>query len=152
MPLERIGYAGKTGKLDSYQNPIVRVFTGTNQAANTEVTETVPTGKLWLLQSVNVTLVQGATQTPLPNLVITDGTNTLFTFPGLSSAMNASVTCALKWGQYLTLSAGGANTSATAPIPGFLYLPEGFKITTVTTGIGANSDYGAPIITVIEYS
>jgi hypothetical protein len=133
-------------------NAILRSFTGTNRAANTEVSETVPTGKVWELLAVTVSLAQGATQTPQPTLVIADGTNTIYAGLGASSAQNSSVTTRYTWAPGLTLTAGAAATVANAPLPAGLILPTGYTIATSTAGIGANSDYAAPQIFVVEYS
>lgn len=123
---------------------------GTDPAANTELLDTVPDGTVWLLLSYAVTLVQGATQTPQPTLVIDDGTHVVYQGVMASTAQNASVTCRYFAAPGLTLSAGTANTVAYSPIPSGLLLPAGSRIGTSTAGKGANSNYGAPSILVIE--
>jgi len=65
---------------------------GTDVAANTEFSETVPAGKAWGLLAVHVVLVQGATQTPQPILVLDDGTTDFFRGFG-SSAAQAAAAC-----------------------------------------------------------
>lgn len=122
--------------------------TGTDPAANTEISETVPAGETWRLRAVTVSLAQGATQTPQPSLIIDNGTTTVYQGLGASSAQNASVTCQYTWAPGLTLTAGAANTVANAPLPDDLLLPAGWRIRTSTAGIGANSNYGAPTILV----
>lgn len=139
---------------------IRKTVTGSNPAANTEFSETIPAGKAWVLQCVTVSLVQGITQTPQPTLVLDDGTNIFFEGLGASSAQNASVTCQYAWAPGLTLTAGGAATVANAPLPagggwkataGGPVLGPGFRIRSITAGIGANTDYGAPVFYVVEY-
>lgn len=125
---------------------------GANPAANTELSDTVPANTTWVLLGYAVTLVQGITQTPTPNLVITDGTNEVISFPGSSAAVSVSTTTRLCWVPGVTLTAGAGATRNYSPIPIGLILPAGWKITTVTTGIGANTDYGAPSIYVKAYS
>lgn len=131
--------------------------TGANPAANTEITDAVPAGKVWELLGIAFTLAQGATQTPLPTLVIDDGTSTVgstvgYQAPCASSAQNASVTARYFIFPGLTLSAGGAATSIYSPFPlGGLILPAGSRISTSTAGKGANTDYGAPLYLVVEY-
>jgi hypothetical protein len=140
-------------KEGSYRWPVPRVVTGTNPAANTECSDTVPAGKCWLLRSYALTCVQGLTQTPLTSLTVTDTSSTVvYSYPGTSSAQNASVTLAMRWAPGLSLSAGGAATSATAPIADDMILPEGYSLVTSTAGKGANTDHGAPTIYVYEYS
>jgi hypothetical protein len=132
--------------------PTLKVVTGTNPAANAEISDTVPTGKLWRLLSWAVTLAQGATQTPTPNLVITDGTNEVVGFPLTSAAVSAATTTRLTAVPGVTLTAGAGATRNYAPIPSGLLIPAGWKLTTVTTGIGANTDYGSAAIFVAEYA
>lgn len=125
--------------------------TGSNPAANAEISQTVPAGKYWQLLAVTVTLAQGITQTPQPVLLIDDGTNVLFQSFGASSAQNSSVTTVYTWAPGLTLTAGGAATVATAPLPSGLVLGPGYKVRTSTLGIGANTDYAAPQLFYVQY-
>lgn len=133
---------------------LIQQSNGTDQAANTEITETVPAGVYWELLAVSVALVQGATQTPQPILVIDDGTDVLFESFGSTTAQAVSTTCRYTWAPGLTLTGQvGATTGvhSTAPLPEDLILGPGFRIKTSTLGIGANSNYGAPSLYVVEY-
>lgn len=127
---------------------------GTNPAANTEFSDTVPTGKAWRLIAVSVALVQGITQTPQPLLVLDDGTDVIFEGFGSTTAQAVSTTCRYTWAPGLTLTGlvgATTNVHSTAPLPeGFILLP-GYRIRSSTVGIGANSDYGAPSYYVVEY-
>ena len=128
---------------------------GSNPAANAEISETVPAGKTWVLLSVSVLLVQGITQTPQPILVIDDGTDVVFESFGSSAAQAVSTTCRYTWGPGLPFTGQvGVTTGvhSTAPLPEDMVLPAGWRIRTVTLGIGANSDYGAPSLYVVEYT
>ncbi|MBI3936408.1 MAG: hypothetical protein HY323_05480 [Betaproteobacteria bacterium] len=128
--------------------------TGTDPAANTEFSETVPAAKAWKLVAVSVALVQGATQTPQPILVIDDGADVFFESFGSSAAQAVSTTCQYTWAPGHTLSGQvGATTNvhSTGPLPEGLVLPPGFRIRSSTIGIGANSNYGAPSLYVVEY-
>lgn len=126
---------------------------GTDRAAGLEISEAVPVGETWLLQLVAFTLAQGITQTPLPDIVVDDGTgaNIIYQGPCASSAQNASVTARYFVGQDLLLGAGGAATRINSPLPSGLLLPSGSRIRTLTAGIGANSDFGPPLFLVIKY-
>jgi multisubunit Na+/H+ antiporter MnhC subunit len=124
---------------------------GTNPAANVEFSQTVPAGKIWQLLAISVSLAQGATQTPQPVLVITDGTNTVYQAFGASSAQNSAVTTQYTWAPGLPLSAAGASTIATAPLPQGLVLTAGYVISSSTIGKGANTDYAAPVFFVNEF-
>jgi hypothetical protein len=135
------------------QLQITKTFVGTDQAANTEISEAVPAGKDWLLLAVSVSLVQGITQTPQPILQIDDGTNVLFESFGASAAQAVSTTCRYNWAPGLPLSAVvGATTNchATGPLPEGLVLHAGAHVKTVTLGKGANTDYGAPVLYLVE--
>ena len=131
--------------------PTFTSTTGTNPAANAEISQTVPAGKFWLLMSVSVSLVQGITQTPQPVLIVDDGTNVLFESFGASSAQNSSITTQYTWAPNLPLTAGGAATVCTAPLPVSLVLGPGYRVRTSTLGIGANTDYGAPQLLYVQY-
>jgi hypothetical protein len=129
---------------------VIKPVTGTDPAANAEISESVPTGKWWELLAISVVLVQGITQTPQPMLTIDDGTNVFYASLGASSAQNVSTTTRYTWAPGLTLTAGAAAAAATAPLPSGLILPAGYRIKTVTAGKGGNTDYGAPQILVRE--
>lgn len=132
----------------------LKVVTGADPAANAEIAVTVPAGKAWKLLAVSVALVQGATQTPQPILVIDDGTTTFFEGFGSSGAQAASTTCRYTWAPDLPLSAqvgSGSGVHATAPLPSGLVLPAGARVQTSTLGKGANTDYGVPALFVVEY-
>ena len=131
-----------------------RVFTGTNVAANTEWLETVPAGKVWEVISVTAVIVQGATQTPQPVLVIDDGATVIYESFGASDAQATSTTCRYTWGvgHPLTAKAGATtNVHSVAPLPRSLFLRGGSRIGSNTIGIGANTDWGAPVIFVMQY-
>lgn len=120
-------------------------------AANAEFTITVTAEKFWRPLAVTVSCVQGITQTPFPALVIDDGANILFQGLGAPTAQNASVTCQYSWGNGVAaLTGGGAATVANAPLPDLL-LPAGYRIRSVTGGIGANTNYGPARLLVVEY-
>lgn len=130
----------------------LRSILGTDRAAGVEVSETVPAGKSWELRCVSVVLVQGATQTPQPLLVIDDGTNVIFESFGAAAAQGASTTQRYTWAPELPFVTAGTtpNIHSTAPMP-CLPLGPGYRVRTVTLGIGANSDYGVPSLFVAEF-
>lgn len=128
----------------------LRTIVGDNPAANTEWSVTVPPDRSYLLLGASVSLAQGITQTPQPALIVDDGTNVLGQYLGASAAQNASVTSQYSWGRDLPLSAGAAATVNTAPFPPALVLRGGYRIRSLTTGIGANTDYGPPTLFVCD--
>lgn len=134
---------------------VYKRVTGADPAANAELGDTVPAGKSWWLLSVTVALVQGATQTPQPILVIDDGATSIFESIGSSTAQAVSTTCQYTWAGDVQLTGQvGATTNvhSVAPLPQNLLLPPGYRIRTNTVGIGANSNYGAPSYFVIEFT
>ncbi|MGH2671039.1 MAG: hypothetical protein ACRDH5_18340 [bacterium] len=131
----------------------LKIVTGADPAAGAELTaQVVPADVIWVPLAVIVSLVQGITQTPLPFLILDDGTNNLFEGPGSSAAMVASTTCQFTWALGLPLTGqvgtgtGVRSTGSLARLP----LKTGFRIRTITNGIGANSNYGVPRFYVAE--
>lgn len=106
--------------------------------------------KAWYLFAVSVSLVQGATQTPWPSLIIDDGTNILFQAFSGTAAMSAATTTQHTWAPNLPAFGAAATTANTGPLPSGLVLQSGWRIRTSTTGIGANSNYGAPSYYICE--
>lgn len=127
------------------------VQTSTNPAANTDASITVPSGNTWVILSARFTVAQGATQTPLPSLVITDASdNVIASYAGASVAQNASVTSTYDFYEGASLTAGAAATSNRGPIPRGLCVKPGWKVKTSTAGIGANTDLSALTLHVIS--
>lgn len=136
-------------------SPVLKSVLGTNVAANTELSDTVPADKVWQLLAVSVALVQGATQTPQPILVLDDGSVVFYESFGSTTAQAVSTTCRYTWAPGMTLTGligATTNVHSCAPLPAGLMLMPGYRIRTVTVGIGANSDYAAPQFYVAEYS
>jgi hypothetical protein len=106
--------------------------------------------KAWLLLSVSVQLVQGATQTPWPSLIIDDGATTVFQAFSGTAAMSVSTTTQHTWAPNLPAVGSAASTINTGPLPYGFLLSSGWRIRTSTTGLGANSNYGAPSYFVCE--
>ena len=138
----------------------IRTVTGTNPAAAAEISEAVPTNAMWKLLSFSAVLVQGITQTPTPQLVIDDGTtaNRIQFHDG--SQQGASTTRNHLWIAGSESLGAGARTlvdtdtvqyHALSSLADHLPLSEGYRIRTVTAGIGANTDYAAPIFFVEEW-
>lgn len=132
---------------------VTKPVAGAQPGAGLEVVMTVPASKYWILLSIYVQLVQGATQTPQPILFLDDGANVILESIGSTVAQAVSTTCAYNWapGMILTGQTGtGANVHTNAPIPDGFLLPPGYRIRTTTVGIGANSQYGIPRVYVAE--
>lgn len=132
--------------------PITSV-TGANPAANAECSITVPAGERWLLLAFTVANVQGGTGTPHPKLQIDDGTNVLFQAHAGTAAQAISTTCQFSWvAGGAAIGPTGLTTAVAAQggLPEGLVLEAGYKITTVTAGLSATTDYGVPRATVVK--
>lgn len=124
------------GKIDSQVS--------TDPAANTEASITVPSGQTWVIVAAHLTVAQGATQTPLPNLEIVDANNVVVgLYPGASAATSASTTSTFDWYEGAALTAGAGATANRSSIPRGLAVKSGWKVRTNTTGKGANTDLSA---------
>jgi hypothetical protein len=106
--------------------------------------------KYWGLFSVSVSLAQGATQTPWPCLVIDDGANIVFQAFSGTAAMNVSTTTQHTWAPGLAAFGAAATTANMGPLPSGFALGPGWRVRTLTTGIGANTDYAAPSLFICE--
>ena len=130
-------------------------ITGNDPAANAECSDAVPAGKWWWLLSYSVQCVQGVTQTPLPILQIDDGAVVIFESPGSNVVQALSTTTTYTWapGLVLTGQIGATpNIRSVAPLSDLLLLPPGYRVRTVTPGLGANTNYGAPALYVAEFT
>jgi hypothetical protein len=120
-------------------------------AANTEASIDVPAGETWVILAAHISCVQGATQTPLPSLVVTDSdSNTVGNYAGASAAQSASVTATYDWYPGCDMTAGAGATANRAPIPEGLAVKGGWNVATSTSGKGANTNLGALSLHVIK--
>jgi hypothetical protein len=129
----------------------LKVVAGADPAANAEVAPfVVPAGRLWRPMAFSVVLVQGITQTPRPTLVFDDGATI---YSQISSTVQAvSTTARYTWTKPSWERSIGTTPDihVTVTMPDLVML-AGHRIRTLTPGLGANSDYGVPILYVIEY-
>lgn len=125
--------------------------TGTDPAANQEISETVPTGKRWRVQAVQFSLVTDATVANREVVVVVDdGTSTLFQSPaGANQA--ASLTWAYSVGNVGSPVAGTTATTVRQIVLPNLLLPAGSRIRTATTNRQSGDNFGAPKLLVQEY-
>ena len=128
----------------------IRSITGTDPAAGTEISETVPTDARWQVKAFAATFVSDATvANRFPSILFDDGTNTYFRAGGLD-AHAASTTREYHW-------APGLNDDVSRPelltqaLPIGLYLPAGHRIRSSTPNIVAGDNYGAPQFLVEEW-
>lgn len=153
------GYVTDTSRLSYPSSPIdasvsgngvLRSITGTNPAANTEVSETVPTNARWRLVGVDLTLVADANVANRDiALVFDDGAN-IFTRVAVVQAVTAGQTAILSFGRNVQRGVGSVNIVLNAPLPD-LQLQGGFRFRTVTSNRQVGDDYSAPQYLVEEW-
>ena len=128
----------------------IRAITGTNQAVNTEITETVPAGAVWRLLGTRFTLVTDANvATRQVTLIVDDGANTIWQADGNATQL-LGLTRNYNFFPWSTLPAA-AGTEIFGFVPPNMLLQAGFRIRTSTANIQAGDDYGAPIMLVEEW-
>ena len=128
----------------------VRAITGTDQAANTEITETVPAGAVWRLMGVRFQLVTGAAAAARQvTLIVDDGTNTIWQAVGNATQAD-TLTRNYNYFPWSTLPTA-AGTEIYGYIPPNMLLRNAFRIRTSRTNGVAGDNYGAPILLVEEW-
>lgn len=151
MPRSLLAYQLPNITTDTGNKAKFRSVVSADPAANAEATLTVPANTYYKIVSASINCVQGATQTPLPALVISDASgNVVGSFNGASAAQSASVTARYNWYPGAPVTAGAAATQNSAPIPDDLIIGPSFTVTTVTSGIGANTNFGVLALLVTE--
>jgi hypothetical protein len=127
-----------------------RSITGTDPAAGAEVSETVPTGALWKLHSLTVTLVCDATvANRQPKLRFDDLSNFVF-YGGFGANSVAGETSQLAWAAVGAVAAS-SYSGRLNQLPFDFKLLAGYRIRTNTSTIQAGDDYGAPQLYVEEW-
>ena len=124
----------------------IKTAVGANAAAGSEAgVITVPTNARWKLLSYYVKLVQGATQTPRPALLIRDENDATVAIIPMGADLAASTTVDLTWGAGIPNTANNVDLGSMATgLPVDMVLLQGWDIITTTQGIGANTNYGVP--------
>lgn len=129
---------------------LLRSITGTNPAANTEFSETVPTGALWRFISLSAILVTDANvATRSASIAFGDGVAN-FAFSGASGAHGANLT----W-RYVFADVGAGSTGSTTAnlivTPAEIMLMAGYTISSVTAFRQVGDDWSAPQLFVEEW-
>lgn len=139
--------ASKTGS----RGDIV-TYTGSDVAANTEWSETVPAGKMWRIQSIRNTLVTDANVANRRVCVtITDGTNVVFKTQS-SSVQAASLTHAYNVTPIVGKDAADLEHVVPLPLTESFVLPAGYVIASSTLNKQATDNWGVPYFLVEEFS
>jgi len=129
---------------------MLRSVTGTDPAAGAEISESVPTNARWRLLSLYALLTTDATVADRTAIFyIDDGTNVLMQLPW-TTTQAASATGKYVVGEFAT----AANTIAGSHwygLPAGIRFCQGWRIYTVTTGLVAGDNWGAPQMMVEEW-
>lgn len=127
----------------------LRSITGTDPAANVEISETVPTNARWRLLAVFATLVtDGNVAAREAALTLDDGATVFGRFPA-GQTQAATLTTRYVW------TSGGArfaivgDRTIVIPIPD-IWLPDAARLKTVTTLLQATDNWSAPQLFVEE--
>ncbi len=124
-------------------------ITGTDPDANTEIIETVPARRRWLIRTFAFTLV---TDVNVANryirIIIDDGTNPLFSFE-LNNVQSASKTFKYYFANMNIDETFVVNTLF-HPIPVFILFP-GCRIQTTTANFQDGDNYSAPQALIEEW-
>lgn len=140
----RFGWPGSPIRPSTEGRGVLRVLQGTDPAPGVEISETCPTNARWRLISVLATLVTDATAANREAaLTIDDGASVWLRAPsGLTQT--ATQTTRYNWHLDANRFTIAQDRTVTAPIPdGFLM--GAFKFNTLTTGIVAGDNWGAPL-------
>lgn len=127
-----------------------RVITGTDPAAAAEMSETVPTGALWILKSLRITLVTDANVASRFFTLVFDDGATEFARTSPLGTFTASSTWNITLAINMLLGSSSA-TSSTAVIPDKILLLAGYRIRSITSGIQAGDNLSAPTYQVEEF-
>lgn len=129
----------------------LRSITGTDRAANTEISETVPDNQVWRLISFNFQLVTDANAANRRvHLNIFDGDfDILNTFANVNHA--ASTTRNYSCASLPAMLSGTDDDDILMPIPSNFILRPTWKIRTQTVNLQSGDNFGAPQIYVEQF-
>lgn len=162
IPVETIleGYVTDTSRRSGPHMPlelmpdgrgVIRSITGTDPAAGSEVSETVPTNARWCLLSFAVTLVtSAAAANRVPSLVFDDGALVHGRYP-VRNNETATSTVVNSWGGGISAGAELNGVQVSAGLPVGVMLQGGHRIRTITAALDAGDNYGAPQYLVEEW-
>lgn len=128
----------------------LRSITGTDPAANVEISETVPAGVRWRLLSFKATLAADANvANRQPGLIIDDGVNVIWNM-NTNAGQTAGATWVYVWADIGQSLAGQPSVALNYPLPP-LVLPAGSRIRTSTSLLQVGDNWSAPQYLVEEF-
>jgi hypothetical protein len=129
---------------------VLRTIAGTDPAANTECSDTVPTGARWRLVSARFPLVtSGVAANRFVSIVLDDGTTNFF-----QSCTNTAHVASVTISHVFADGLGAFGTTAVTyigPLPRNPLLLAGWRIRTITQALDVGDNYGAPEYCVEEW-
>lgn len=129
---------------------VMQTYVGADPAANAETSITVPGGRAWVIVSYLATLVADANAANrFPSLVITDGVRRVMRIAsGTATTANQTIEhCWAVVGQSRSQTAG----ALLEMLPADLLLLPGWTIGSLTQGLQATDNWGAPTVLVTEF-
>lgn len=146
----RVAWPGSGVRPSSDGRGFIRSVTGTDQAANTDVNEIVPSNVRWRFMCGTFQLVTDANAANRTvRLIFNDGTFNVVSCPAVA-IQAASLTFNYSAGAF-GAAALSALTDIAIPTPPDIYLLPGYGITTVTTNRQVGDNWGAPQYVVEEW-
>ena len=129
----------------------VRFIIGTDPAASTEISETVPPGARWELEQITAILVcSAAGGARLPQIFYLLGGAAFGAFVG-QYASNPSETSIYTWGKGMNNTGFAVIERSNAALPTDSTLGAGMKIATSTIALAVGDNWSAPQYTVREW-
>lgn len=129
---------------------MMRAITGTDPAAGTEVSETVPAGARWRLCSIQLSFASDATVANRNVGLVYDNGTTAFAVMAANFYHTASLTIGYCWAKGAILSSGLSLAQFTAAALDALLLP-GYRIRSTTALLQVTDNYAAPQLLVEEW-
>jgi len=146
---QRRAWPGSPLEVSSIPPGVLRSITGTDPAANVEISESVPTNARWRLLALLATLVTDANAANRDvALTIDDGTTVVGRFPAAQNDV-ASQTTRFLWTSGGARIAIAQDRTIVIPIPD-VWIPDGYRFKTVTTGLQVTDNWGPPQLWVEE--
>jgi len=147
---QRRGWPGSPIEMSTEGPGVLRSITGTDPAANVEISETVPTNARWRVHAIQFTLVTDANAANREVALTFDDGTTVFARVPSGFTHVASTTVVYASAHHLPRFTLAQDTTKNFPLPR-IDLQGGFRINTVTTARQATDNYGAPQLLVEEW-
>ena len=147
---QHLGWPGSPIESSTQGEPLPRTIIGTNPAAGSEISETVPTGARWNVKGMRAQLTTDATAgNRFPEWQYVDGGTILV------AAIPSTVQATGSTKEYVMFhgaapAAAPLGQALVFAIPEVFWLPAGFIIRTVTSNFAAGDNWTAPALSVQE--